>query len=109
MFELDKFSWLFKNKLFPYLQSKACLFWEKQISLNYQKWTELTSDIEILQTVKDAKIEFVIDPPTQLSYPHNSVCKDNATSIAQAIRSQVDEKIITPCQHEPGEFNFTIF
>ena len=67
-----------RNKLIPYLQSRAFSFQAGQICLYYKKWAEFTSDKKILQTVKGATIEFVKVPPIQMSIPHNSICKDHA-------------------------------
>ena len=100
---------LVQSKLIPYLQTKVCSFEAGQISLYYNSWAALTSDREILQTVTGATFEFVDAPPNQVSYPYNSICKDHEPAIANEIHSLLEKKVITPCQHEIGEFISPIF
>ena len=52
----------------------------------YKKWAELTSDRGILQKVRGVVIEFVDTTPIQMSYPHNSICKEHATLVEHEIQ-----------------------
>ena len=56
-----------------------------------------------------AKIDFVNEPPNQLSYPHNSIGNNHANSVKQEIESFIQKRVITQCGHEPGEFISPIF
>ena len=107
--EVDQFPSFVTNKLIPCLQLKAKSFQAGQISLHYKQWAELTSDPEILQVVCGAKIDFVNEPPNQLSYPHNSIGNNHANSVKQEIESFIQKRVITQCGHEPGEFISPIF
>ncbi len=74
---------------------KARSFQAGQISLHYKQWAELTYGMEILRLVCGAKIDFVNEPPTQLSYPHNSISHNHANTVKQEIKSLIQKKVIT--------------
>ena len=77
-----------------------------QVSLFYEKWMQLTSDLHILQTIAGETIEF--SPyPIQLSYPPNSICKDHVALVEAEIYSLKEKEVIVPCYHELGEFNIS--
>ena len=86
----------------------ASCFQAGQLSLHYERWADLTSDPEILQSAKSSTIDFTDDPPVQM-YPHNSIGKDHITALETEINSLLEKRVTIPSKHEPGEFISPIF
>ena len=72
-------------------------------------WEKLTSDASILQIIPGDCIEFLSDPPSQVSQPPNSVPRDHVSLVDKEIKRLLDKGVIVPCDHEPGEFISPIF
>ena len=76
-----------------------------QISQYYNKWTELTSDQEILQTVHSEVINSVDAPPDQKGHNYsNYIGKDHPDAVEQEIQSLVKKRVVVPSPHENGEY-----
>ena len=97
------------SHVIPYLKAKVLSFRGGQLSLFHHKWTSLTSDVNILQTISGDCIEFISIPPTQVSYPPNSIPRDHASLVDREIKSLLDKGVIVLSKHEPGEFISPIF
>ena len=69
----------------------------------------LTSDASILQIISGECIEFLSDPPSQVSHSPNSVPRNYASLVDKEIKSRLDKGVIVPCDHKPGEFISPIF
>ena len=72
-------------------------------------WERLTSDASIFQIISGDCIEFLSDPPSQVSHPPNSVPRNHVSLVDKEIKSLLDKGVIVPCDHEPGEFISPIF
>ena len=70
-------------------------------------WERLTSDASILEMIFGYCIEFLSDPPSQVSHPGNSAPRNHASLVDKEIKSLLDKGV--PCDHEPGEFISPIF
>ena len=73
------------------------------------KWERLTSDASILQIISGDCIEFISDPPSQVSHPPNSIPRNHMSLVDKEIASLLDKGVIVSCDHEPGEFISPIF
>ena len=73
------------------------------------KWETLTSDASILQIISGDCIEFLSDPPSQVSPPPNSLPRNHMSLVDKEIKSLLDKGVIVSCDHEPGEFISPIF
>ena len=72
-------------------------------------WQELTSDPEILNTVKGLNIDFIANP-WQGQAPTQKKCSPEESRIIESeINKLLVKRVITPATHEPGEFISTIF
>ena len=54
-------------------------------------------------------IEFLSDPPSQVSHPPNSVPRNHISLVDKEIKRLLDKGAIVSCDHEPGEFISPIF
>ena len=97
------------SHVLPYLKAKVHSFRGGQLSLFRHKWERLTTDNNILQTISGDSITFISNPPTQVSYPPNSIPRDHASLVDREIKSLLDRGVIVLCNHEPGEFISPIF
>ena len=97
------------SHVIPYLKTKVQSFRGGQLSLFRHKWEKLTTDANILQTISGDCIKFISNPPTQVSYPSNSIPRDHASLVDREIKSLLDKGVIVLCNHEPGEFISPIF
>ena len=91
------------------MQHRVKNFHAGQISLNYEKWAEMTCDCNILEVVKGSQKEFIKDLPIQSPYPHNSVNRDHLEAVRFEIKSLLTKNVIIPSKHEPGELISPIF
>ena len=97
------------SRLIPYFRAKANSFKGGQLSSFCHKRERLTSDASILQIISGDCIEFLSDPPSQVSHPPNSVPRNHASLVDKEIKSLLDKEVIVPCDHEPGEYISPIF
>ena len=67
------------------------------------------SDASILQIISGDRIEFLSDPPSQVSHPPNSIPRDHMSLDDKEIKSLQDKGVVVSCNHEPGEFISPIF
>ena len=97
------------SRLIPYFRAKVNSFKGGQLSSFCHIWERLTSDASILQIISGDCIEFLSDPPSQVSHPPNSVPRDHVSLVDKEIKSLLDKGVIVPCDHKPGEFISPIF
>ena len=91
------------------MQAKAQSFQAGQLSDYYSAWSELTSDQNILDIISGDTIEFIADPPSQVSYSPNFICRDHIEQANDEIQSLLKKGVIVQSEHEPGEFISPIF
>lgn len=75
------------SHVIPYLKTKVQSSRGGQLSLFRHKWEKLTTDANILQTISGDCIKFISNPPTQVSYPPNSIPRDHASLVDREIKS----------------------
>ena len=97
------------NFVKPYLAYKVSIFCGGQLSKFLQQWKIITSDQNILQTVRGGKIEFMYAAPTNYLCPRNYIPLENHIQICLEIASLVDKKVVIETNHEVGEFISPIF
>ena len=97
------------SHLIPYFRAKVNSFIGGQLTSFYRKWERLTSDASILQIISGDCIEFLSDPPSQVSHPPNSVPRNHTSLVDKEIKSLLEKGVIVSCDHEPGEFISPIF
>ena len=97
------------SHLIPYFRAKVNSFKGGQLSSFHHKWERLTSDASILQIISGDRIEFLSDPPSQVSYPPNSIPRNHMSLVDKEIKSLLGKGVIVSCDHEPGEFISPIF
>ena len=73
-----------------------------QLAYFHKEWERLTTACNILQTVSGDCIEFISNPPTQMSYPPNSISKDHKILAKAEIENLLEKGVIVSCDHEPG-------
>ena len=95
------------SHLIPYFRAKFNSLQGGQLSSFSHIWERLTSDASILQMISGDCIEFLSDPPSQVSHPANSVPRNHASLVDKEIKSLLVKGV--PCDHEPGEFISPIF
>ena len=95
------------SRLIPNFRAKVNSFQGGQLSSFCHIWERLTSDASIIQMISGDCIEFLSDPPSQVSHPPNSVPRNHASLVDKEIISLLDKGV--PCDHEPGEFISPIF
>ena len=78
------------------------------IKSHYDKWAELTSDHEILNTVAGMHIDTFDDIP-QSNYVQYPLGAEEHNFIATEIERLLGKKVIAQCQHEEGELISPIF
>ena len=73
------------------------------------EWEKLTSDPDILSTVKGLKIEFVDIAPSNSSKVEYVTNSEGKTFIKQEIKKLIDQKVIVRCESEQGQVTSPIF
>ena len=94
------------------LEKKVKQFQAGCLSGRLNEWKRLTSDHEVLNTVRGMPIEFEIVPPLQLETPNDAAHtfnKEQKKFMAGKIKELERCQIIQRCSHEPGEFISPIF
>ena len=72
-------------------------------------WQELTSDPEILNTVKGLNIDFIANPWQRKARIQKKSSLGESKVIESEINKLLVKGVIIPTTHEPGEFISTIF
>ena len=77
----------------------------------YSRWTDLTSDPEVLNTVKGQFIEFTTNPgPYQDRVPaQKKFSVYESTVIQSEVNKLLQKEVFIPISNEPGQFISTIF
>ena len=70
----------------------------------YPRWTDLTSDPEVLGTVKGAFIEFTTTPYQDRVPAQKKFSVDESTVIQPEINKLLQKEVIIPTRNEPGQF-----
>ena len=97
------------SRLITYFRAKVNSFKGGQLSSFCHIWEKLTSDASILQIISGECIEFLSDPPSQVSHPPNSVPRNHVSLVDKEIKRLLDKGVIVPCDRKPGEFISPIF
>ena len=72
-------------------------------------WQELTSDLEVLETVNGQYIEFDSLPMQVKPFMQPKLSEIQAASVDLEITQLLKKGVIQPCQHKAGEFISPIF
>ena len=79
------------------------------ISTCYSRWLDLTSDPEVLSTVKGQPIEFISTPFQERVPPQKIFSAKESTIIQSEINKLLQKEVIVTASNEPGQFISTIF
>ena len=88
---------------------KIQCFTAGSLSKFYSRWLELTSDPEVLSTVKGQFIEFTATPYQDRVPAQKKFCAAESTIIQSEINKLLQKEVIKPARNEPGQFISTIF
>ena len=91
------------------LSLKIQCFKAGNISKFYSTWLELTSDPEVLYTVKDQSIEFTTTPYQDQVPVQKKFSAEESNIIQCEINKLLQKEIIKSTSHEPGQFISAIF
>ena len=97
--------------LVSYFQSKVACFKAGRLQLFYDKWENITSDVEVLHMISGQKLEFS-KQPYQLHVPRDKSKFDACWDPDQAHTCEVEVQNLLhkgPCEHEKGEYISPIF
>ena len=92
-----------------YLSQQVESFQAGKIRTCYSMWQELTSDPEILDTVKGLNIDFIANPWQGKVPSQKKFSLGESKIIESEINKLLVKGVIIPTTHEPGEFMSTIF
>ena len=79
------------------------------ISTCYSRWLDLTSDPEVLSTVKGQPIEYISTPFEDRVPPQKKSSAEECTIIQSEMNKLLQKEVIVPARNEPGQFISTIF
>ena len=79
------------------------------ISTCYSRWLDLTSNPEVLSTVKGQPIEFISTPYQDRVPTQKKFSVEESTIIQSEINKLLQKEVIVPAGNEPGQFISTIF
>lgn len=79
------------------------------ISACYSRWLDLTSDHEVIGTVKGHPIEFISTPYQDRVPTQKKFSAEESTIIQSEINKLLQKKVIVPARNEKGQFISTIF
>ena len=88
---------------------KIQCFTAGSLSKFYSRWLELTSDPEVLSTVKGQFIEFTTTPYQDRVPAQKKFCAVESTIIQSEINKLLQKEVIKPARNEPEQFISTIF
>ena len=91
------------------LSLKVQCFKAGNISNYYSKWMELTSDPEVLHTVKGQLIEFTTAPYQHQAPAEKKFSAGESNIIQCEINKLLQKEVIQSTSYEPGQFISTIF
>lgn len=75
----------------------------------YSRWTDLTSDPEVLNTVKGQFIEFTTNPYLDRVPAQKKFSVYESTVIQSEVNKLFQKEVIIPTSNEPGQFISAIF
>ena len=90
-----------------YFQTKIMHFQSGQISKHIAKWHEITSDPEVLDSVRGLHIEFSTEP--YQTYTPKTYQTTHLVEVDNEIAKLLTKGVIEKSQHEPGEYISPIF
>ena len=91
------------------LLSQIQSFKAGSISKCYSRWLDLTSDPEVLSTVKGQLIEFTSTPYQDRVPKQKKFSAEESTIIQSEIDKLLQKEVIEPARNEAGQFISTIF
>ena len=77
------------------------------ISKCYSRWLDLTSDPEVLSTVKGQLIEFTSTPNQDRVPTQKKFSAEESTIIQSEIDKLLQKEVIVPARNEPGQFLYS--
>ena len=97
------------EKIKQYLNTQVDCFKAGRIKESYHIWEKLTSDSEVLNTVKGLTIEFN-RTPYQVRVPNQKKFSiEERHTVESEIKKLLDKRVIQPSEHEPNEYISTVF
>ena len=96
------------NAIKQHLEEKVKLFRAGCLSQCYTEWSALTSDAEVLQTVRGMHINITTSLPSTNSFQY-SFNELETEFVRQEIQNLLGKRVITNTEHEPGELISPIF
>ena len=91
------------------LGAKHQTFKAAQIKARYQSWAKLTSDPDILQTVKGVKIQFESNPDTTAQSRQRQFTAEINKAVDDEIQKLLKKEVIAESAFEPGQVISPIF
>lgn len=96
--------------MFHSLKNRPENFKAGKVSLNYDRWTEITSDRKILNIIKNGyELEFMSDPCKLCSRKEIKFSDQEKTIISDLIMKLRDKGVVKNAKHEQGEIISNIF
>lgn len=96
--------------MFHSLENRPENFKAGKVSLNYDRWTEITSDRKILNIIKNGyELEFMSDPCKLCSRKEIKFSDQEKTIISDLIMKLRDKGVVKHAKHEQGEIISNIF
>ena len=100
----------------PEVSQKLCLVepgqTPRRLNLYFPEWRELTSDPQILKTLKGFNVDFIDCPPVQMFPPKEIAFNSEESQIISSVISSLDnlltKGVIVKSQHCHGELLSTI-
>ena len=80
-----------------------------QVKEHFSNWQKITSDPEVLQNIKGAKIPFITEPKMDKIPINPNFSSDKEKSIDSEIEKLLKKGVIKECEHEEGEYISPIF
>jgi len=96
--------------LVTYFTNRVKNFTGGCLATHYKEWETLTSDVEILNTVKGLPLEFERSPPENSSFPkHQKFGHQESVLVQKELTKLIEKGAIRICHREAGEYISPIF
>ena len=91
------------------LQQGVNEFKAGQVKEHFSNWQKITSDPEVLQNIKGAKIPFITEPKMDKIPINPNFTSEKEKAIDSEIEKLLKKGVIKECEHEEGEYISPIF
>ena len=91
------------------LQQSVNEFKAGQVKEHSSNWQKITSDPEVLQNIKGAKIPFITEPKMDKIPINPNFSSEKEKAIDSEIEKLLKKGVIKECEHEEGEYISPIF